>query len=73
MRGTSPRLRKKGEEMTVILTSCKRGRRRDGNDRASVGNNRRRRRSMWAVLGHGEKRREARRGPVKPEGGASLL
>jgi hypothetical protein len=70
MRGTSPRLRKKGEETTVSLTDCKRGRQRDGNGRASVGNNQRRRRSVWAVLGHGEKRREVGRGPVMPEVGA---
>jgi hypothetical protein len=46
------------------------GRRRDANGRASMGNNRWRRRSVWAVLGHGEKRREVGRGPVKPEVGA---
>jgi hypothetical protein len=63
-------LRKKGEGTTVCLTDCKRGWQRDGNDRASVENNRRRRRSVWAVLGRGEKRREAGRGPVKPEVGA---
>jgi hypothetical protein len=59
--------------MTVILTGYKRGRRRDENGWASVGNNRRRRRSVQVVLRHGEKRREAGRGPVKPEGGAHLL
>jgi hypothetical protein len=60
-------LRKKGEGTAVSLTDCKRGRRRDGNGRASVENNRRRRHSVRVVLGHGEKRREAGRGPVKPE------
>jgi hypothetical protein len=70
VRGTSPWLRKKGEGIAVSLTGCKRGRRRDENGQASVGNNRQRRRSVWAVLGHGEKRREAGRGPVKLEVGA---
>jgi hypothetical protein len=73
VRGTSPRLRNKGEGTAVILTSCKRGRRRDRNGRASMGNNWWRRRSVWAALGRGEKRREAGRGTVKPEGGARLL
>jgi hypothetical protein len=68
--GTSPRLRKKREGTVMSLTGCKRGRRRDTNGRASMGNNRWRRRSVWAVLGHGEKRREVGRGPVKPEVGA---
>jgi hypothetical protein len=63
-------LRKKGEGTVMSLTGCKRGRRRDTNGRASMGNNRWRRRSVWAVLGHGEKRREVGRGPVKPEVGA---
>jgi hypothetical protein len=44
--GTSPRLRKKGEGTAVSLTGCKRGRWRVGHDRATVGNNRRRRRSV---------------------------
>jgi hypothetical protein len=57
-------LRKKGEGTAVSLTGCKRGRRRDGNGWASVGNNRRRRRSVRVVLGRREKRREAGRGPV---------
>jgi hypothetical protein len=70
VRRTSPWLRKKGEGTAVSLTSCKRGRRREGNDWASVGKNRRRRCSVRAVLGHGEKRREVGRGPVKPEVGA---
>jgi hypothetical protein len=50
--GTTPWLRKKGKGTAVILTNCKRGWRRDGNSRASVGNNRWRRRSVRAVLGH---------------------
>jgi hypothetical protein len=66
-------LRKKGEGMKVILTSCKRGWWRDENSRPSVGNNRRRRRSVQASLGRTEKRTEVRSGPVKPEGGAHLL
>jgi hypothetical protein len=73
VRGTSPRLRKKGEGMAVSLTSCKRGRRRDENDQASVGNNRRRRRSVRAMLRCGEKRREVGRGPVKPEVGSHFF
>jgi hypothetical protein len=73
MHGTSPRLRKKGEGTVVSLTGCKRGRGRNENGRASVGNNRWRRHSVRAALRHGEKRREAGRGPVKPEGGAHLL
>jgi hypothetical protein len=60
----------KGEGTVVSLTGCKRGRPRDGNGRASVRNNWRRRRSVRAVLGHGEKRREVGRGLVKPEVGA---
>jgi hypothetical protein len=50
MRGTSPRLRKNGEGMAVSLTGCKRGRRRVGHDRATVGNNWRRKRSVEWVL-----------------------
>jgi hypothetical protein len=46
VRGTLPRLRKKGEGTAESLTSCKRGRRRVGHSRAMVGNNRRRRRSV---------------------------
>jgi hypothetical protein len=46
MRGTSPQLRKKGEGMAVSLTGCKRGRRRVGHGRATVGNNRQRRCSV---------------------------
>jgi hypothetical protein len=68
--GTSPRLRKKGEGTAVSLTGCKRGRRRGGNGRASVEKNRWRRRSVRAVLGCGEKRREVGRGSMKPEVGA---
>jgi hypothetical protein len=50
MRGTSPRLREKGEGMVVSLSGCKRGRRRVGHDRATVGNDRRRRRSVeWTL------------------------
>jgi hypothetical protein len=49
-RGTSPRLRKNGEGTEVSLTSCKRGRRRVGHDRATVRNDQRRRRSVeWAL------------------------
>jgi hypothetical protein len=33
--GTSPQLRKKGEGMAVILTGCRRGRRRGRSDRAT--------------------------------------
>jgi hypothetical protein len=48
--GTSPRLRKNGEGTEVSLTDCKRGRRRVGHDRATVGNDRRRRHSVeWAL------------------------
>jgi hypothetical protein len=50
MRGTSPRFRKNGEGMAVSLTGCKRGRRRVGHDRATVGNNWRRKRSVEWVL-----------------------
>jgi hypothetical protein len=46
VRGTSPRLRKNGEGTTVSLTGCKRGRRRDRNSWALVGNNQRRRHSV---------------------------
>jgi hypothetical protein len=67
VRGTSLRLRKKGEGTAVSLTGYKRGRRRDGNGRASVGKNQRRRCSVRAVLRCGEKRREVGRGLVKPE------
>jgi hypothetical protein len=49
-RGTSPRLRKNGEGTEVSLTGCKRGRRRVGHDRATVGNDRRRRCLVeWAM------------------------
>jgi hypothetical protein len=46
VRGTSPRLREKGEGTAVSLTGCKRGWRRVGHDRAMVGNDRRRRHSV---------------------------
>jgi hypothetical protein len=46
MRGTSPRLRKKGEGTAVSLTGCKRGWRRVEHSRAIVENNQRRRRSV---------------------------
>jgi hypothetical protein len=59
VRETLPRLRKKGEGTTVILTGYKRGRQRDENGQALVGNNRRRRCSVRAALGRGEKRTEA--------------
>jgi hypothetical protein len=68
--GTSPRLRKKGEGTTVILTGCKRG---GGGTETAV--------HRWGITGGGgvrcrrclgTERREARRGPVKPEGGAHL-
>jgi hypothetical protein len=50
VRGTSPRLREKGEGTAVSLTDCKRGQRRVGQDRAMVGNNRQRRRSVGWTL-----------------------
>jgi hypothetical protein len=50
VRGTSPRLREKGEGTAVSLTDCKRGWRRVGHNRAMVGNNRRRRRSVGWTL-----------------------
>jgi hypothetical protein len=65
MRGTSTQLRKNGEGTAVILTGCKRGQRRDGNGQASVGNNQRRRRSMRAALGRGEKRDGERSGEAR--------
>jgi hypothetical protein len=49
-RGTSPRLRKNGEGTEVSLTGCKRGQQRVGHDRATVRNDRQRRRSAeWAL------------------------
>jgi hypothetical protein len=48
--GTSPWLREKGEVTAVSLTGCKRGRRRVEHDRATVGNNRRRRHSVGWTL-----------------------
>jgi hypothetical protein len=50
VRGTSPRLREKGKGMAVSLTDCKRGRRKVGHDRATVGNNRWRRHSVGWTL-----------------------
>jgi hypothetical protein len=50
VRETSPRLRKNGEGTEVSLTGCKRGWRRVRHDRATVGNDRRRRCSVeWAL------------------------
>jgi hypothetical protein len=50
VRGTSPRLRKNGEGTEVSLTDGKRGRRRVGHNRATMGNNLRRRCSMeWEL------------------------
>jgi hypothetical protein len=47
---TLPRLRKNGEGTEVSLTSYRRGRRRVGHDRATVGNDQRRRRLVeWAL------------------------
>jgi hypothetical protein len=60
-RGTSPRLRKNGEGMEVSLTGCKRARRRVGHDRATVKNDRRRRRSVEWVL---QTRKQAIEGEV---------
>jgi hypothetical protein len=71
MRGTSPRLRKNGEGTAVSLTGCKRGRQRVEHDRATVGNNRRRRRSVeWAL----ETQKQAIEGEVSVvmAGGCSL-
>jgi hypothetical protein len=48
--GTSSRLREKGEGTAVSLTGCKRGQRRVGHGQATVGNNRRRRRSVGWML-----------------------
>jgi hypothetical protein len=50
VRGTSPRLRKNGEEMEVCLTGGTGGRRRVGHNRAMVGNNQRRRCSVEGEL-----------------------
>jgi hypothetical protein len=46
VRGTSPRLRKNGEGTEVSLTGGTGGRQRVGHNQATVGNNRRRRRSV---------------------------
>jgi hypothetical protein len=50
VRGTSSRLKEKGEGTAVSLTGYMRGRRRVGHDRATVGNNRGRRRSVGWTL-----------------------
>jgi hypothetical protein len=50
MRGTSPRLREKGEGTAVSLIGYKRGWRRVGHDRATVGNNQQRRLSVGWTL-----------------------
>jgi hypothetical protein len=50
VRGTSPRLREKGEGTVVSLTGYKRGWRRVGHDQATLGNNRQRRRSVGWTL-----------------------
>jgi hypothetical protein len=50
VRGTSPRLRENGEGTEVSLTGGKRGQRRVGHNRATVGNNRRRRCSVEGEL-----------------------
>jgi hypothetical protein len=57
--GTSPRLRKKGEGMVVSLSGCKRGRRRDGHGRVTVGNNRWRRLSVGGRCGLGSEQMRA--------------
>jgi hypothetical protein len=59
VRGTSPRLRKKGEGTAVSLTGCKRGQRRVGHGRATVGNNWRRRRSVGWTLRTRERANES--------------
>jgi hypothetical protein len=56
VRGTSPRLRKNGEETEVSLTGSKRGRQRVRHNRAMVGNNERRRRSGRGSCGLGSTR-----------------
>jgi hypothetical protein len=50
VRRTSPRLRKNGEGTEVSLTGGTRGRQRVGHNRATVGNNRRRRCSVEGEL-----------------------
>jgi hypothetical protein len=62
----------KGEGTAVILTGGRRGRRRGGNGRASMGKKRWRRRSVRAVLGRGEKRRGEGRGAVEGGDGPPL-
>jgi hypothetical protein len=61
VRGTSPRLRKKGEGTAVSLTGCKRGQWRVGHGQATVGNNRWRRRSVGWTL---QTREQANEGGV---------
>jgi hypothetical protein len=68
VRRTSPRLRKKGERMAVILTGYRRGWQRVGSDRAAVGKKWRRKRSVRAALGLGKKRKRAGGGAVKDDG-----
>jgi hypothetical protein len=68
---TSPRLREYGEGTKVSLTGCKRGRRWVGHDRATVRNDRRRRRLVeWAL----QTRKQAIEGEVSVVmvGGCSL-
>jgi hypothetical protein len=64
VRGTSPRLREKGEGTAVSLTGGKRGRRGVRHDRATMGNNRWRRRSVGWTL-------RTRKGAI--EGGVSVV
>jgi hypothetical protein len=70
--GTTPRLRKMGEGMAVILTGCRRGWRRGGSDRAMVVKKRWRKHTVQAVLGHGENGRGAARGAVEDGDGLRL-
>jgi hypothetical protein len=53
----------------VILTGCRRGRRRGGNGRATMGTKWWRRHSVRAVLGRREKRRGEGRGEVEGSDG----
>jgi hypothetical protein len=70
---SSPRLHGKDEELARVRSraSPEVEERRGG--QATAVQNRRRWRSVRAMLKHGEKRREVGRGAVKPEGGARLL
>jgi hypothetical protein len=70
VRGTSPRLRKNGEGTEVSLTGGKRGRRRVGHDRATVGNTRQRRCSVEWVL---RTRKQAIEGEVSVVMAAGVL